>query len=91
MDECELIAFISASACAISKCCSNDEISILSAVFTQLGDTLATILAKRDLNNNPSNNGNNYNDNICKDNNCYGKNESDEKKISDHSSDYYDK
>jgi hypothetical protein len=49
MDECELITFISATACAISKCCSTDELTILAVVFTQLGDTLATILAKRDL------------------------------------------
>ncbi len=49
MDECELIALITAVACAISKNCSEDDISILAAVFTQLGDTLATILVKREL------------------------------------------
>lgn len=49
MSECELIAFISTVACTLSKCCSTDELTILSVVFTQLGDTLATVLAKREL------------------------------------------
>lgn len=49
MSECELITFISAIACALSKCCSTDELTILSAVFSQLGDTLDTILTKREL------------------------------------------
>jgi dolichol kinase len=56
MDECELIAFISTVACAISKCCSTDEITILSVVFTQLGDTLSTILTKRELSEKCTNN-----------------------------------
>ncbi len=50
MDECELITLISLVSCSISKCCSTDEISLLAVVFTQLGDTLATILTKRELN-----------------------------------------
>lgn len=49
MDECELVVLVSSVACAISKCCSTDDLSILSAVFTQLGDTLATIITKREL------------------------------------------
>jgi dolichol kinase len=56
MDECELIVFISSVACAISKCCSTDEITILSVVFTQLGDTLSTILTKRELSDKSTNN-----------------------------------
>jgi dolichol kinase len=56
MDECELIVFISTVACAISKCCSTDEITILSVVFTQLGDTLSTILTKRELSEKCTNN-----------------------------------
>jgi hypothetical protein len=48
MDECELIALVTAAACGISKCCSDNELAILSAVFTQLGDTLATVLACRE-------------------------------------------
>lgn len=49
MDECELISFITATACAIAKNCPEDEITLLAAVFTQLGDTLATVLTKRSL------------------------------------------
>lgn len=49
MDECELIMLISTVACTLSKCCSTDELNILSVAFTQLGDSLATILAKRQL------------------------------------------
>lgn len=49
MDECELIMLVSTVACTLSKCCSTDELNILSVVFTQLGDSLATILAKRQL------------------------------------------
>ena len=55
MHECELVVFISTLACSISKCYSTDEISLLAAIFCQLGDTLATIATKRDLNDNPSN------------------------------------
>ncbi len=57
MSECELIAFISTVACALSKCCSADELKILSVTFTQLGDTLATILTKRELCENNASNG----------------------------------
>ena len=49
MDECELIILISTLSCAIAKCCNDDELSILSAVFTQLGDSLATIITSREL------------------------------------------
>lgn len=50
MDECELIAFVSAVACAITKCCTTDDINLLSVIFTQLGDSLQTALAQRDRN-----------------------------------------
>lgn len=49
MDECELISFITAVACAIIKNCPEAEITMLAVIFTQLGDTLATVLAKRSL------------------------------------------
>lgn len=49
LDECELVTFISAVACAMAKCYTDDELSMLSAIFTQLGDSLATILARRDI------------------------------------------
>jgi len=54
MDECELITLVTAVACGISKCCSEDDISLLSAVMSQLGDTLATILTQREINENKS-------------------------------------
>lgn len=47
MQPCEFVAYITTVACAISKCCSNDEIEILAAAFSQLGDTLATILVQK--------------------------------------------
>ncbi len=50
MDECELITLVTAIACALSKTCSNDDITLLAAVFSQLGDTLNTVLAKREIN-----------------------------------------
>jgi len=43
LDSCELVSSISALACLIAKDKSIDELSILAAFFTQLGDTLATI------------------------------------------------
>lgn len=49
MNPCELVTFVSAMACAIAKCCDTNELSVLSAVFTQLGDSLATILAQTDF------------------------------------------
>jgi hypothetical protein len=58
MDECELIALVTAVACGISKCCQEDDISIMAAVFTQLGDTLTTVLVKRESReNNKGNSG----------------------------------
>lgn len=49
MGECEIVMLVSTVACTLSKCCSTDELNISSAFFTQLGDSLATILAKRQL------------------------------------------
>jgi hypothetical protein len=36
-------------ACTLSKCLSTDELTLLSVVLTQLGDSLATILTRREL------------------------------------------
>lgn len=52
MDDCELVALITAVSCAIAKCASDDEINLLSVVFTQLGDTLGTILTNREIREN---------------------------------------
>jgi hypothetical protein len=49
MDECELIYFVTTVACAIAKCCPTEDIGILAVMFAQLGDTLATVVAKREL------------------------------------------
>lgn len=42
---CELAASITALACTIAQCCSEDELPVLATAFTQLGDTLETIIA----------------------------------------------
>ena len=52
MEDCELIFLISTIACSIIKCCPEDDISILAAAFTQLGDTLATLLAQKEVREN---------------------------------------
>jgi hypothetical protein len=44
----ELVLFISTLAITISKDKSSDEIELLSAIFSQLGDTLATIVTSRE-------------------------------------------
>ena len=49
MQSCELVATISAIACAISKGKSPDEIALMATIFSQLGDTLATIAAQEAL------------------------------------------
>lgn len=42
MNSCEITALVTAAANVISRGLSPEEISMLAAVFTQLGDTLAT-------------------------------------------------
>ncbi len=49
MNDCGLIMSITAIACGIIKCCSEDDITILSVAFSQLGDTLATYLTQKEL------------------------------------------
>lgn len=48
MNPCAFVNFISLLACEIAKDKSQDELAILSAFFTQLGDTLATLAALND-------------------------------------------
>ena len=57
LDECELVIFISTLACAVSKCYTDDEITLMAALFNQLGDTLSSIIAKRSLCVDQSNSG----------------------------------
>lgn len=49
MNSCELTASITAAANAIACQLTNDELSLLGAVLTQLADTLFTISAQRNL------------------------------------------
>lgn len=49
MQSCELVAIVSSIACCLAKDRSEDEIALLSSIFNQLGDTLGTISAHRDL------------------------------------------
>lgn len=44
----ELVMFITTLAIALAQGKSNDEIGMLSTIYSQLGDTLATIATKRE-------------------------------------------
>jgi hypothetical protein len=45
MSSCEFVYIITTLACSIAKGKTQDEINVLATAFSQLGDTLATILA----------------------------------------------
>lgn len=45
MNSCELVTYVSSLACAISRSCGKEDLALIAAVFTQLGDSLETILA----------------------------------------------
>lgn len=47
MNGCELVNFISILACAIAQDKTADELTLLGTIFTQLGDSLATIAATK--------------------------------------------
>lgn len=49
MNPCELTVSVSALANAIACKLDADELALAAAVFTQLGDTLATIAVQREL------------------------------------------
>ena len=49
MNPCELTASVTALANALACKLSDDELSLLGAVLTQLGDTLATIAVQRGI------------------------------------------
>lgn len=44
MNSCELVTYVSSIACFLSRNCSAEELELMAAIFTQLGDTLETIL-----------------------------------------------
>lgn len=47
MNSCELVSAITAAACAVAKDRCLDDIELMAAIFSQLGDTLATIAVKK--------------------------------------------
>ena len=49
MNSCELVTLVSFLSCLISNSYEDEELAVLAAVFTQLGDSLATILANKNL------------------------------------------
>ena len=49
MNSCELVNLVSMFSCLIAENYSTNQIALLSAVFTQLGDSLTTILANKTL------------------------------------------
>lgn len=49
MDPCELTALITAIANALANQLNDDELDILGAAVTQLGDTLLTIAAQQSI------------------------------------------
>lgn len=52
MNSCELVTIISSLSCAIAEAFTEEELVVLATVFTQLGDSLATILANNEFNKN---------------------------------------
>lgn len=49
MNSCELVTLVSFLSCLIADNYKDEELAVLAAIFTQLGDSLATILANKDL------------------------------------------
>ena len=49
MNPCELTAFVTAIANALANSLNDNELNLLGAVVTQLGDTLLTIAAQRSI------------------------------------------
>ena len=49
MNSCELVNFVSAISCMIVDNYSPEQVALLSAIFVQLGDSLATILTNNDF------------------------------------------
>lgn len=49
MNSCELVTFISSLACTLAKIYSPEELTMLAAIFNQLGESLETILTHEEL------------------------------------------
>lgn len=56
MSPCEIVTLVSAISCAIAKNRSIEELNILSAIFTQIGDSLTTIAITRNPTNSTNTN-----------------------------------
>ena len=50
----EIVLAVTVAAIALAEGRSNDEVALLGAVFTQLGDTLTTIAVRRGMNVEPT-------------------------------------
>ncbi|NLK75298.1 MAG: hypothetical protein GX288_08440 [Clostridiales bacterium] len=60
MNDCELISYITAVACAMIKCLPDDDLELLSAALTQLADTLATYLTQKSIKESKTQDDNDY-------------------------------
>lgn len=49
LNACEITAFITAFSNILAQKLGNDELNLLAAIFSQIGDTLETIAAQREL------------------------------------------
>jgi len=49
MNSCELALFVTSVACALTNCLTEDELSLLSVMLTQLADTLNTIAVHNEI------------------------------------------
>lgn len=49
MNYCELVTFVSSFSCLLGQCLTDDEVQLLGVLFTQLGDSLATISVVKGL------------------------------------------
>lgn len=49
MNSCELVTFVPSVACFLAQSCSREELSILAALFVQLGETLDMILVHEEI------------------------------------------
>lgn len=54
MNACELPVAVSALAAALAQKLNDEELGLLAAVLTQLGDTLATIAVQREICKHPN-------------------------------------
>ncbi|MDD4689639.1 MAG: hypothetical protein PHE51_07850 [Eubacteriales bacterium] len=49
MKPCELVTLVTALSCVIAKNFSSEDAALLAAAFTQLGDSITTILVAEEL------------------------------------------